>query len=182
MGVLGRRRRRAALVLAVVALAGGCSDDGGGGGDDDDGGDGGAAVVPAIEEIGAAIAAVDAARGGPQSYFEVNATGRTVNLFVATDGATTVTPYRYLAGELLAPDPASTASGPTFTADAVAFDPATVLDRIAGELDDPVVARFAIAAAPDGTPQYFASVVSEQGGTLEVTLGPDGSIQAVDPG
>ena len=174
-----RRRVRGIAALAAVAVGvaavPACSDD-------DDGGDPDVAVAPVIEEIAPAIAAVEADLGGPQAYFEVNATGSTVNLFVATDDATTVTPYRYLAGELLPPEPASTASGPTFTADALTYDPATVLDRVADELDDPFVARFAIAAAPDGTPQYFASVVSDQGGTLEVTLGPDGSVQAVDPG
>ena len=63
------------LILALGALAG-C----GGGGDDDPSGN-----LPLVAEIAAAIAAVEAELGGPQEYFEINATTQLVNLFVASN-------------------------------------------------------------------------------------------------
>ncbi len=67
---------------------------GGCGGDDDDQ----PAVVPVVAEISPAIAAVEAELGGPQDYFEINATPQLVNVFVATDGGATATAYVYLDG------------------------------------------------------------------------------------
>jgi hypothetical protein len=64
----------------------------------------------------------------------------------------------------------------------VAFDPDTILDGVLDELDDPVISRFVVVGGPGGAVQYAASVVSEQGGVLDVLLGPDGTIQSVDPG
>jgi hypothetical protein len=159
-------------VTAVAAAAlGGCGD-----------GDDATAVVPELDQIGPAIEALESELGGPQRYFEVNATGSTINLFVASDDATRVTGHSYLAGELLPPDEPREASGATFEASAIDFDPDTVLDRVLDELDDPVITRFVIVGGPGGAVQYAASVVSEQGGVLDVLLGADGTIQSVDPG
>jgi hypothetical protein len=161
-----------AAVVAFALLGAAC-------GDDDDRGD---AVLPAVDQIAPAIAAVEAELGGPQEYFEVNATGATVNLFVADGAAAQVTAYSYLSGALLPPDSAQPASGATFAADALTFDPDTIFDQLLDELDDPVVARFVVVGGPDGAVQYAATVQSEQGGTLDVLLGPDGTVQSVDPG
>ena len=93
-------------------------------------------VTPVLDQIAPAVAAVEAELGGPQQYFEINATPQLVNLFVAIDGATRVAPYVYVGGELApAADPAG-AEGPTFGSDVAAFDPGAVLDGVAAELPD----------------------------------------------
>lgn len=155
----------------VVAIAAGC-----GGGDDDE------PVRPLLAEIAPAIAAVEAELGGPQQYFEINATPQLVNVFVATDDANRVVPYVFVGGELGSPAEATTAEGATFSSDAVTFDPATVLDGVTEELTDADVVLFSIVGGPDGAVQYGAGVQSDAGGTLDVVLGPDGAVQSVDPG
>lgn len=159
---------RRGLLSLLVALAA-C----GGDGDDE-------AVRPLLDQIGPAIEAVEAERGGPQRFFEINATPQVVNLFVATDGATGVVPYVYIGGELSSPAAATTAEGATFTADAVTFDPAAILDGVTGELPDSDVVLFSIVGGPGGAVQYGAAVRSDAGGMLDILLGPDGVVQSVD--
>jgi hypothetical protein len=155
------------VALAVLAVAA-CGD-----GDDQ--------VAPAIDEIAPAIAAIEAELGGPQQYFEINATPQVVNLFVATEGATQVVPYVYVGGELAAAADTAGAEGSTFGADALTFDPATVLDAVEAELPDVDVVLYSVAGGPGGAVQYTASVQSGDGGSLDVVLGADGSIESVTP-
>jgi hypothetical protein len=153
----------------VVALAAAC------GGDDE-------AVRPLLDQIGPAIAAVEAERGGPQQYFEVNATPQVVNVFVAIDDATRAVRYVYVGGELGPAGPEAAAEGATFSADAVTFDPATILDGVTSELPDSDIVLFTIIGGPGGAVQYAARVQSDAGGTLDVLLDPGGAVQSVDPG
>jgi hypothetical protein len=146
------------------------------------GGDGDEAVRPVLDQIAPAIAAVEAELGGPQEFFEINATPQVVNLFVATDGATTVTPFVYVGGEVGSPAEPATAEGETFTAEDATFDPVTILDGVAGELPDSDIVLFSIIGGPGAAVQYAAGVQSAAGGTLDVLLGPDGTVQSVDPG
>ena len=134
-------------------------------------------------EIGPAIAAVEAELGGPQQYFEVNATPQVVNVFVATDGGDGRDPVR-LRRRRAGPGRRirARAEGATFAADALTFDPATVLDGLTAELPGSDVVLFTVLGGPGGAVQYTAGVQSSEGGTLDVTLGPDGAVQAVDPG
>ena len=77
-----------------------------------------------VDQIAPAIVAVEAELGGPQEYFEVNATDVVVNLFVAgtaADGSSTVTPYAFGFGELTA-QPAIPADGNRFAGAAVQID------------------------------------------------------------
>jgi hypothetical protein len=151
---------------------------GGCGGDDDDQ----PAVVPVVAEISPAIAAVEAELGGPQDFFEVNATPQLVNVFVATDGGTTATAYVYLDGELQPPaPPRDVAGGETFRADALDFDPDAIFTGIADELGDPTVTQFVVVGGPGGAVQYSAFVSSSAGGVLDVLLGPDGAVLGVQP-
>jgi hypothetical protein len=156
-----------ALLVAVLALAA-C------GGDDEE------AVVPLVDQIAPAIVAVEDELGGPQRYFEINATPQLVNLFVAGDGE--VTPYVYVGGELGPAGAPAAAEGATFTADAVAFDPDRILDGVRDELPESAIVLFTIAGGPGGAVQYGATVQSERGGTLDVVLDPDGSVQSVTAG
>ena len=62
------------------------------------------------------------------------------------------------------------------------FDPDTVLDGVTDELPDSDVVLFTIVGGPGGAVQYGAGVQSDEGGTLDVTLGADGTVRSVDPG
>jgi hypothetical protein len=168
------RRGRAGAAVGVLGMAvvGAC------GGDGDDAG---AALRPVIEEVAPAIAAVEAERGGPQRYFEVNATPQFVNLFVAGADGSDVTVYLYRDGELEPPTPPAPATGATFDAAAAGFDPDTILDQLTDDLPESDVVVFAITADAGGEPQFSASVQSDRGGVLDVTLAPDGTVLAVEP-
>jgi hypothetical protein len=154
--------------VAVIAVA--CS--GGGGGPE----------RPLVDQIEPAITAVEDKLGGPQQYFEINATPQVVNLFVADAAEKTVTPYVYVGGAVAESAPPAGASGHTFPASAVTIDPRTILDHVVDRLPDSDILLFTIAGGPGGAVQYTAGVKSKQGGTFEVTLGADGTVQSVTPG
>jgi len=78
-----------------------------------------------------------------------------------------------------APEPVGEASGETFTADEIDFDPDRIFVQLRDELDDPVIVDLAIQGGPNDTVVYDATVASEGGGVLLVLLGPDGAILAV---
>ena len=159
-----------AVALLVVAALAGCDDE-------QD-----ASPPVAIDDIGPAVAAVEAELGAGQQFFEVNATPQLVNLFVAVDDATAAVPYIFFDGELQPPAPAlAVESGFTFGAGAVAFDVDTVLDAVADELPDSTIEGFAIEGGDGGIVRYLVSTLSAQGGVLAVTVGPDGAILEVDP-
>jgi hypothetical protein len=167
------RRVAVAALVGLLAVGGAaCSDDDGGGGAD----------VGFVADIRAAVDAVEAEMGAGQDYFEVTATPQLTNVFVAVDDATAAVPYLFVDGELQPPAPTLTgASGFTFTADAIDFDEDTVLDAIAGELPDASIEALSVEGGDGGTVRYVVSVRSAVGGALDVTVGPDGSVLAVDP-
>ncbi len=137
---------------------------------------------PQLDQIGPAIAAVERKLGGPQQYFEINATPQVVNLFVADATKTTVTPYVYVGGTVAESAPPAGASGNTFAASALTVDPRTILDHVVDRLPDSDIVLFTIAGGPGGAVQYSAGVKSAKGGTLEVTLAADGTVEAAVPG
>ena len=130
----------------------------------------------------ARLAAVEAGAGGPQQFFEANATPQLVNVFVATDDATTAVPYVYVDGELGPPGPEAPASGATFAAAAVTFDPDQVLDQVTADLPDTDLAVFSVVGGPDGAVGYGVVGRSAAGGTLDITLSPRVDVLAVDAG
>jgi hypothetical protein len=135
---------------------------------------------PVVDQIAPAIAAVEAQLGGPQTYFEVNATSRLVNVIVALNNATLAQSWVYLDGQLSS-KPAESAQGNTFTAAAVAFDPATILSNVRRDLASSSIDLFFVEGGPAGSVRYTAVVTSPAGGQLQVILAPDGTVQQVDP-
>ena len=159
------------VALLVAASVVGCD-----GNDDSMGGD------SFVADIRPAIAAVEEELGAGQQYFEVTASDLVTNLFVAVDDATAAIPYVYLDGELQPPAPKLTgASGFTFSADAVDFDEETVLDAVSEELTESTIEAFSIEAGAGGIVRYVVSTLSPEGGRLDVTVAPDGTVLEVDP-
>lgn len=158
-----------AALLVIAALAG-C------GGSDDGGSD------TFVSTIRPAIAAVEAALGPGQRFFEVTASREVTNLFVAVDDATAAVPYVYLDGELQPPAPTLTgASGFTFGVDAVDFDEAAILGSVDEALPDSTIVALSIEGGDGGVVRYIVSTMSTAGGRLDVTVAPDGAVLAVDP-
>jgi hypothetical protein len=186
---------RSAAVAAVLVLSvgAGCSDDDGGGSTDtvaatspdvticdpsgepqsDD-------ELPAVGAVADAMAALEQELGAPAEYFEVNATARVVNLFVALNDATVAQPWVYVDGELSSED-GQPASGGTFGTDDVDFDSGTVLDGIRAELPDAIVETFYVHGDGQGNVRYGLLVSTQCGGGFDVIVGPDGSVLSVDP-
>jgi hypothetical protein len=101
---------------------------------------------------------------------------------VAVDGATAAIPYVYLDGELQAPGPLlEGASGHTFFADDIAFEPDGIFDSVMQELPGAAVDALSVEGGEVGSVRYVISVRSEQGGALDVTVSADGTVLAVDP-
>jgi len=158
-------------IIAAAALMAACGDD-----------PGGSVDTSFVGDIGAAVAAVEAELGLGQEYFEVTAGSKLTNVFVAVDGATAAIPYVYADGELLPPAPAlSGASGFTFGADAIDFDEAAILAEVAEELPSATIQTLSVEGGEGGSVRYVVAAQSAEGGVLDITVGPDGSVLAVDP-
>ncbi|MCX6523062.1 MAG: hypothetical protein NTZ21_20590 [Actinobacteria bacterium] len=133
-----------------------------------------------VDEIDAAVAAVEAELGGEQVYFEINATPLLVNLFVADPVAKTVTPYVYVGGELSAEEALPVESGSAFPASALAFDPQRVLSCITDQLPDSGLDVFFVEANADGAVRYTVLTTNAQGGQLTIEVTGAGLVLAVD--
>jgi hypothetical protein len=167
--VIRRSLLLAASLMALAACSGGSDRTTSGGGDS------------FVSDIAAAAAAVDAALGGPQDFFEITATPQLTNVFVAIDGGTAAVPYIFLDGELQAPAPRiDGAAGQTFTAAAIDFDEATVLDGVENDLPDATIDAFSVEGGPGGFVRYVVSARSEQGGVLDIVVAPSGAVIEVD--
>jgi len=129
-----------------------------------------------IEQIRPAIAALEVELGGPQRFFEVNATPTLVNLFVAAEGATEAIAYIYQAGALQPPSAPEPASGPTFGSADLSFDETLVLANLVGSLPGSTYRVFSAVGVEGGGVSYVVTVESVRGGSLEVTVGPTGAI------
>ncbi len=138
------------------------------------------ASQPRVDLIRDAVAALEAKLGSPQQYFEINATSQLVNLIVALNGGTVARPWVYLDGELSS-SPGSDANGNTFAASALDFDPDTVLSKLQAELPQSRADLFFVEGGPGGLVRYSVAVTSSQGGQLVVAVGPDGTVQSVEP-
>ncbi len=186
-----RRPAAAALAVALVLLAA-CSDDasstdgstGTTGPDvticDPQGTAQAEADLPAVGDIEQAVADLEAELGGPQEYFEINATARLVNLWVSLNDGTVAQPWLWANGELSSED-GDTASGGTFVADDLDFDPDTVLTKVRDEVPDSILETFYVHGDGDGNVQYSVLTSALCGGGLDVIVGPEGDVRSVDP-
>ena len=151
-------------------------------GDDDDGD----SALPAVEDIEPAVAALEAELGGPQHYFELDATALGVTLWVAgtaagDETAMTATPYLYVGDEMASNGAAQPAQGQTFTAaEALTFDADRVLDGVAGDLTGSTVDSFSIVGSADSGVQFAVVVVSDRGGEISVQVDGQGRVLAAD--
>lgn len=138
-----------------------------------------APAAPRVDLIDDAVDALETELGSPQQYFEINATSNLINLIVALNDGTLAQPWVYLDGELTSTEGAA-ATGFSFSADALDFDPDTVLDRLRAELPESSADLFFVEAGEGGIVRYSVAVTSRQGGQLIVVVGPDGAVQSVD--
>lgn len=179
-----RKFRVTSAVLATFVLIGACSDDPAASPE--------TAVVattvalpaarelPLLDQIAPAIGALESEMGGPQEFFEINATARLVNLFVAVNDGALAQPWLYLEGTLTSTE-GQAASGGTFASSSVDFDPATILSQVLTEVPGISIESFYIHGDGLGNVLYGVLATSEKGGGLDVVLGSDGSVKSVDP-
>lgn len=183
-GVVKKKRVTSAVVALVVLLAA-CSDDPAASTDTQ--------VVPTtsvvlpsvdelplLDQIALAVAALEKQLGGPQEFFEVNATARLVNLFVALNNGAVAQPWLYLKGTLSSTEGVP-AGGGTFPSSSVDFDPDVILSQVLTELPGVSIESFYIHGDGQGNILYGVLAVSDKGGGLDVVLGADGSVKSVDP-
>jgi hypothetical protein len=137
------------------------------------------AEPPRVDLIAEAVAALEAKLGGPQQFFEINATSKLVNLIVSLNDDTLAQPWVYLDGELTSTDPAA-ANGFSFAASALDFDPDKVLSKLEAELPESSPDLFFVEGGEGGIVRYSVAVSSAQGGQLIVVVGPDGTVESVD--
>ena len=139
-----------------------------------------AGTVPLVGQIPDAVNALEAKLGGPQQYFEINATAHLVNLIVALNDGKVAQPWVYLDGVLSSTEGAA-ATGLSFAASALDFDPAKVLSKLQEQLPESSTDLFFVEGGQGGTVRYSVAVTSKQGGQLVVIVGPDGSVLSVTP-
>ena len=136
--------------------------------------------LPLLDEIGPAIAALEKQLGGPQDYFEINATARLVNLFVALNNGAVAQPWLYLEGTLTSTE-GQAAGGGTFASKSVDFDPDVMLSAVLTAVPGISIESFYIHGDGQGNVLYGVLATSDKGGGLDVVLGADGSVKSVDP-
>jgi hypothetical protein len=134
-----------------------------------------------VADFPAAVAAVEAARGGPQQLVEVNATPDGVNVFAAAD-ATHEVAYFYEHGTLQAPGaPAPISSAPF---DRTGIDlglGSTLVERTQQQFPGATVVSVALLQLPDGGLRWALRSRSPLGGLLNVIYTPSGELVSVAP-
>lgn len=138
------------------------------------------ADLPDVADIRTAISDLEGRLGGPQAFFEVNATARLVNLFVALNDGAVVQSWVWVAGDLTSQE-GQPASGGTFTAADLDFDEATVLDAVREQIPTATLESFVVNGDGQGNVQYSVLTSSACGSGLDVVVGPDGAVKSVDP-
>jgi hypothetical protein len=170
------RRLLGILVVVLALIATACSGD-----DSNDSSETSVADTAGqplrLDAMDAAVDAVQAALGGEQHFYEVNATPTLVNLFVAGADGNELS-YVYDAvekslGDQVAQAPTMTQ---TFTWSQVDFDPDQVLTQALGALPSSLPRLFSVTAGDDSGLFYVVTLESTQGGILDVLVDRKGEI------
>ena len=134
-----------------------------------------------IELIADAVQALETLLGGPQRFFEVNATPTLVNLFVATNGATEAVAYVFAGGGLSAPAPPESAKlgAPTFGATDITFNVERVLAPVVMALPQSQYRVFSVVGVVGGGVSYLINILSAEGGEMQIPVTGDGVITGV---
>ncbi|MFK8024147.1 MAG: hypothetical protein AB8G26_09325 [Ilumatobacter sp.] len=134
-----------------------------------------------VDDVLAAIDAVEVELGGAQEFFEVTANSQFTNVFVALDDATSALPYLFVDGELQPPAPVvDGATGEIFTRSDVDFDPDRIVGIAQAQLPEASVDSLSVYGSPIGA-TYVLGATSGVGGILDIVVGADGTVFSVDP-
>ena len=136
--------------------------------------------LPVVADIDQAIVDLEVELGGPQEYFEINATARLVNLWVSLNDGALAQPWLWTNGDLSSGD-GDDASGGTFVAADLDFDPDLVLTQVRDEVPDSIIETFYVHGDGTGNVQYSVLTSALCGGGLDVIVGPEGDVRSVDP-
>lgn len=138
------------------------------------------AAGPVVDQIAAAVTALEELLGGPQEYVEINADTRMVSLITFDASSSEAQAYRYLAGVITpASEPFGISGGTPLRAEWIAFDPDRIFESLQAELPDSSVVGFVILAGTGETATYEAVLQSRQGGQILVSLGAQGQVLSV---
>jgi hypothetical protein len=136
--------------------------------------------LPMVDKIRPAIAQLERQLAAPQAYFEVNATARVVNLFVALNKGTMAQNWVWVDGQLSSKE-AQKASGGTFAAKELDFQADRVLTKIHSQIPEAILESFYVNGDGKGAVQYGVLTSAQCGGGLDIIVGPDGAVKSVDP-
>lgn len=126
-----------------------------------------------VDEIRAAVTAVEGRLGGKQRFSEVNATHTEVNVFVvAESGAESA--FLVRDGVVEPPSTTSVYSGPTFAKSDLDFQE-TVLDKVLNGISDSGLVAFSATPRQSGGVDYIATFTAPSG-EFRVLLAADGSV------
>ena len=138
------------------------------------------ADLPDVAKISVAIDALEAKLGAAQQYFEVNATARVVNLFVALNNATLTQNWLYADGTLTSKGPQK-ANGGTFTKADLHFHADKVFSVVRTQIPAAILESFYVNGDGKGNVQYGVLTSAQCGGGLDILVGPDGAVKSVNP-
>ncbi len=136
--------------------------------------------LPNLANIDTAIAALEQQFGGAQQYFEINATARVVNLFVALNDAKVAQPWLWVDGELSSKE-GQAASGGTFAAADMDYESDKVLSQIRSKVPEAILESFYVNGNGTGSTLYGVLATAQCGGGLDIVVGPTGAVKSVDP-
>jgi hypothetical protein len=138
------------------------------------------ADLPAAGDIRTAIADLEKKLGGQQHFFEVNATARLVNLFVALNNGTIAQPWTWVHGALTSRE-GQAAKGGTFTAADLDFEPKAMFSDIRKQIPEATLESLYINGDGKGNVVYGVISSAKCGGGLDITVSPAGKVKTVMP-